>query len=73
MQAQTQHILKDLNLFSLSKKEVIINSEEEDEGEEESGGREEMPHIMVVKEIQYIAEFIPVPENNEIETTMNNQ
>ena len=59
--SERMSFLKDLNLFSLSEKEVIINSEEKYKGEEKGSGREEMPHIMIVKEIQNIAELIFIP------------
>ena len=50
-------------MLSVLQQEVIVNGQEEDEGEEESRGREEMPHVVVVKEVHVHAGLIHVPGN----------
>ena len=54
--------LEDFNFVPVSQEKIIINSEEEDEGEEESCCRDEVPHVVVVKEVTNMAKFILVPE-----------
>ena len=56
-------LLEHLNVFPVSEKQIIINCQEEDEGQEERCGREEVPHVMIVKEVHDIAKFVFVPEN----------
>ena len=58
--------LENLNFVPVSEEEIIINSEEEDEGQEESGGWEEVPHVMVVKEVQDMAELILIPATKQL-------
>ena len=57
--------LENLNFVPVSEEEIIINSEEEDEGQEESSGGEEVPHVMVVKEIHDMTKFILVSETKQ--------
>ncbi len=47
-------------------KKVVINCEEANKGEEERGGGEEMPHVVVVKEIHPVALLVQVPQQEII-------
>lgn len=48
-------------MLSVLQQEVIINGQEEYESEEESRGREEVPQVMIVKEVHVHAGLIHVP------------
>ena len=52
--------LEDSDLSAFQGEGVIINGEEEDEGEEEGGGAEEVPHVVIVKEVHHTAWLVQV-------------
>ena len=49
---------KNPDLAAVQWEGVIVDGEEEDECEEEGGGGEEVPHVMVVKEVEELAGLI---------------
>jgi hypothetical protein len=51
---------EDTNFVTVHVQEVVVNGEQAYEGQEERGGREEMPHVVVVKEIHPVARFVQV-------------
>ncbi len=51
---------EDANFVAVHVQEVVINGEEADEGEKERRGREEVPHVVVVKEIHPVARLVQV-------------
>jgi hypothetical protein len=51
---------EDANFVAVHVQEVVVNGEEADEGQEESGGGEEVPHVVVVKEIHPVARLVQV-------------
>ena len=58
-----KRLLEDCDLVTVNEEEVIIDCEEEDECEEERGGGEEVPHVVIVKEVHVLAELVHVPAN----------
>ena len=46
--------LEHYNLSSFCNQEIIINSQKKDEGHKQARGRQEMPNVMVVKEVQVL-------------------
>ena len=52
---------EDPNIATIEGEGVVVDGEQEDEGEEEGGGAEEVPHIVVVEEVQHVALLVFVP------------
>ena len=64
--------LKNFNFVTIGEEQVIIYGEQEDEREEQSGSREEVPHVVIVKEVQHVTKLILVPDSDiELEKFFN--
>jgi hypothetical protein len=59
-------------LIARLEKKVVVNCEEANKGEEERGGGEEMPHVVVVKEIHPVAWLVQVPQQKIINKNKKN-
>jgi hypothetical protein len=56
---------EDANFVAVHVQEVVVNGEQADEGEKERGGREEMPHVVVVKEIHPVARLVQISKTKQ--------
>ena len=51
---------EDPNIAPVQGEGVVVDGEQEDEGEEEGGGAEEVPHVVIVKEVHHAAWLVQV-------------
>ncbi len=51
---------EDANFVAVHVQKIVVNGEQAYEGEKERRGREEVPHVVVVKEIHPVARLVQV-------------